>query len=245
MAEIEVPVLIVGGSLVGMTAAALLGHHGVRSLVVEHHRGTAIHPRAASVTQRTMEIFRSVGLDERRTRKVRSAVRPGRGCGRRRNAGGRCDGALHREFQRRHPRPQPDGARVPVAECARADAQGSRATSRRADSLFDGMHLVRTGCGRHQGADPSSRHRGDAGGACAVPGRGGRRAQPHPRCSRRAHARARNLLEQHHDLFPREPPRPPRGQTVGCRIREPPADARLLPLRETVRQRLPGGQHAG
>jgi 2-polyprenyl-6-methoxyphenol hydroxylase-like FAD-dependent oxidoreductase len=64
MAEIEVPVLIVGGSLVGMTAAALLGHHGVRSLVVEHHRGTAIHPRAASVTQRTMEIFRSVGLDE-------------------------------------------------------------------------------------------------------------------------------------------------------------------------------------
>jgi 2-polyprenyl-6-methoxyphenol hydroxylase-like FAD-dependent oxidoreductase len=64
MAEIEVPVLIVGGSLVGMTAALLLGHHGVRSLVVEHHRGTAIHPRAASVTQRTMEIFRSVGLDE-------------------------------------------------------------------------------------------------------------------------------------------------------------------------------------
>ena len=63
-ADIEVPVLIVGGSMVGMTAAVLLGHHGVRSLVVEHHRGTAIHPRAASVTQRTMEIFRSVGLDE-------------------------------------------------------------------------------------------------------------------------------------------------------------------------------------
>ena len=45
-ADIEVPVLIVGGSMVGMTAAVLLGHHGVRSLVVEHHRGTAIHPRA-------------------------------------------------------------------------------------------------------------------------------------------------------------------------------------------------------
>lgn len=64
MADIEVPVLIVGGSLVGMTTALLLGHHGVRSLVVEYHRGTAIHPRAASVTQRTMEIFRSVGLEE-------------------------------------------------------------------------------------------------------------------------------------------------------------------------------------
>src|SRR5262245_19213516 len=50
--------------MVGLSAALLLGHHGVRSLVVEHHRGTAIHPRAASVTQRTMEIFRSVGLED-------------------------------------------------------------------------------------------------------------------------------------------------------------------------------------
>ena len=64
MTDIEVPVLIVGGSLVGMTAALLLGHHGVRPLVVEYHRGTAIHPRAASVTQRTMEIFRSAGLEQ-------------------------------------------------------------------------------------------------------------------------------------------------------------------------------------
>jgi len=62
--DIEVPVLIVGGSMVGMSTALLLGHHGVRSLVVEHHRGTAIHPRAASVTQRTMEIFRSVGIEQ-------------------------------------------------------------------------------------------------------------------------------------------------------------------------------------
>jgi putative polyketide hydroxylase len=64
MTDIEVPVLIVGGSLVGMTAALLLGHHGVRPMVVEYHRGTAIHPRAASVTQRTMEVFRSVGLEQ-------------------------------------------------------------------------------------------------------------------------------------------------------------------------------------
>jgi 2-polyprenyl-6-methoxyphenol hydroxylase-like FAD-dependent oxidoreductase len=62
--DVEIPVLIVGGSMVGMTAALLLGHHGVPSLVVEHHRGTAIHPRAASVTQRTMEVLRSVGLEK-------------------------------------------------------------------------------------------------------------------------------------------------------------------------------------
>jgi len=64
MADIEVPVLIVGGSLVGLSAAMLLGHHGIPSLAVEHHRGTAIHPRAAQINQRTMEIFRTVGIEQ-------------------------------------------------------------------------------------------------------------------------------------------------------------------------------------
>lgn len=63
MSDLDVPVLIVGGSLVGLSAAMLLAQHGIRSLAVEHHRGTAIHPRAAHATQRTMEIFRCVGLE--------------------------------------------------------------------------------------------------------------------------------------------------------------------------------------
>jgi 2-polyprenyl-6-methoxyphenol hydroxylase-like FAD-dependent oxidoreductase len=63
MADLDVPVLVVGGSLVGMSTALLLGHHGVRALAVEHHRGTAIHPRAAQITQRTMEILRAVGIE--------------------------------------------------------------------------------------------------------------------------------------------------------------------------------------
>jgi 2-polyprenyl-6-methoxyphenol hydroxylase-like FAD-dependent oxidoreductase len=63
MSELEVPVLIVGGSLVGMSTALLLGHYGVEALAVEHHRGTAIHPRAAQISQRTMEIFRTVGIE--------------------------------------------------------------------------------------------------------------------------------------------------------------------------------------
>jgi 2-polyprenyl-6-methoxyphenol hydroxylase-like FAD-dependent oxidoreductase len=53
MREIEVPVLICGGSLVGMSAALFLGQHGIRSLAAEYHRGTAIHPRAALATRRT------------------------------------------------------------------------------------------------------------------------------------------------------------------------------------------------
>ena len=61
----DVDVLVVGGSLVGMTSTMLLAHHGVRTLCVEHHAGGAIHPRAALVTQRSMEILRQVGLEQR------------------------------------------------------------------------------------------------------------------------------------------------------------------------------------
>ena len=63
MPETQVPVLVVGGSLVGMATTMLLAHHGIRALCVEHHRGTAIHPRAALITQRTMEVLRVVGLE--------------------------------------------------------------------------------------------------------------------------------------------------------------------------------------
>ncbi|MFO1399656.1 MAG: FAD-dependent monooxygenase [Steroidobacteraceae bacterium] len=62
MGEPEVPVLVVGGSLVGLTASVLLAARRVPHLLVERHRGTAIHPRAASFHQRTLEVFRGVGL---------------------------------------------------------------------------------------------------------------------------------------------------------------------------------------
>jgi 2-polyprenyl-6-methoxyphenol hydroxylase-like FAD-dependent oxidoreductase len=62
MPERHTPVLVVGGSLVGLSTSVLLASYGVPHLVVESHLGTAIHPRAASFHQRTMEVFRSVGL---------------------------------------------------------------------------------------------------------------------------------------------------------------------------------------
>src|SRR5919108_6078801 len=65
MPDEEVPVLIVGGSLVGLTTAALLGHNGVASLAVERHPGTAIHPRAGHFQLRTMEVLRQLGLEDR------------------------------------------------------------------------------------------------------------------------------------------------------------------------------------
>ena len=60
----EVPVLIVGGSLVGLSAAAFLAAQGVETLSVERHRGTAIHPRAGHFQLRTMEVLRSIGLQD-------------------------------------------------------------------------------------------------------------------------------------------------------------------------------------
>src|SRR6516225_9960277 len=69
MPDIEVPVLIVGGSLVGLSSALLLARQGVRTLTVEHHRGTAIHPRAAQMNPRTLEVLRSVGLEQVALRK--------------------------------------------------------------------------------------------------------------------------------------------------------------------------------
>jgi putative polyketide hydroxylase len=57
------PVLIVGGSLVGLSMSLFLTRQGIPSLLVERHPGTAIHPRLASMTARSMEILRSTGTE--------------------------------------------------------------------------------------------------------------------------------------------------------------------------------------
>ena len=61
---VSVPVLIVGGGIVGLSASLFLSHLGVRSLLVERHAGTAIHPRARGFNVRTMELYRELGLDD-------------------------------------------------------------------------------------------------------------------------------------------------------------------------------------
>ncbi|MBV9682989.1 MAG: FAD-dependent monooxygenase, partial [Solirubrobacterales bacterium] len=69
-------VLIVGGSLVGLSAALLLRLHGIDCLVVERHTGTAIHPRAGHFHLRTVEILRSAGLEESVRRKGEEHYHP-------------------------------------------------------------------------------------------------------------------------------------------------------------------------
>lgn len=57
------PVLVVGGSLVGLSTAVFLAWHGVPVVLVERHRGSSAHPRAIGYTTRTLEILRSVGIE--------------------------------------------------------------------------------------------------------------------------------------------------------------------------------------
>jgi 2-polyprenyl-6-methoxyphenol hydroxylase-like FAD-dependent oxidoreductase len=57
------PVVVVGGSLVGLSTAVFLADQGITPLVVERHDGTAIHPRAGHFHLRTLELLRSVGLE--------------------------------------------------------------------------------------------------------------------------------------------------------------------------------------
>ncbi|MGA5699574.1 FAD-dependent oxidoreductase [Peterkaempfera bronchialis] len=59
----RVPVLIVGGSLVGLSTSLFLGRLGVRHLVVERHSGTSVHPRGRGNNVRTMELFRTAGAE--------------------------------------------------------------------------------------------------------------------------------------------------------------------------------------
>ncbi|HEY7340460.1 MAG TPA: FAD-dependent monooxygenase [Ktedonobacterales bacterium] len=63
MSSTTVPVLIVGGGPVGLAASLFLAEHGIRSLLVERHSGTSIHPRARGINFRTMELFRELGLE--------------------------------------------------------------------------------------------------------------------------------------------------------------------------------------
>src|SRR5436190_8730655 len=63
MYDESVPVLIVGGGPVGLSAALFLARHGVHCVLVERHEGTSLVPRATGVHVRTLELFRVAGVE--------------------------------------------------------------------------------------------------------------------------------------------------------------------------------------
>jgi 2,4-dichlorophenol 6-monooxygenase len=62
---VEVPVLVVGAGPAGLALSVTLSRYGLGHLVVERHEGTAHTPRAHIINQRTVEIFRHLGIGER------------------------------------------------------------------------------------------------------------------------------------------------------------------------------------
>ncbi|WP_069173816.1 FAD-dependent oxidoreductase [Streptomyces griseus] len=60
----RVPVLVVGGSLVGLSTSLFLSRLGIRHLLVEKHAGTSTHPRGRGNNVRTMELFRTAGAEQ-------------------------------------------------------------------------------------------------------------------------------------------------------------------------------------
>lgn len=65
MQQIETEVLVVGAGLTGATASLLLARHGIRTMMVSRGKWVADSPRAHIINQRTMEVMRSIGLEER------------------------------------------------------------------------------------------------------------------------------------------------------------------------------------
>jgi putative polyketide hydroxylase len=57
------PVLIVGGGYSGLASSLFLAHHGVHSILVDRHPGVSVQGRARGINQRTLEIYRPLGIE--------------------------------------------------------------------------------------------------------------------------------------------------------------------------------------
>ena len=62
--DVDVPVLIAGGGMIGLSMATFLAQQGIRALTVERMRGGSALPRAGHFHLRTIELFRSAGIEE-------------------------------------------------------------------------------------------------------------------------------------------------------------------------------------
>ncbi|MEU0685793.1 FAD-dependent monooxygenase [Streptomyces uncialis] len=65
MRTIDTSVLVVGAGPAGLTATALLARSGVPTITVTKYEGTANSPRAHITNQRSGEVFRDLGIEDR------------------------------------------------------------------------------------------------------------------------------------------------------------------------------------
>lgn len=64
MPTFDTDVLVIGAGPAGLTAAALLAEYGTSAITVTKYPGTAHSPRAHITNQRTMEVFRDLGMED-------------------------------------------------------------------------------------------------------------------------------------------------------------------------------------
>ena len=62
---VETEVLIVGAGPAGASAGALLATYGIEAMMINKYNGVANTPRAHITNQRTMEVLRDLGIEER------------------------------------------------------------------------------------------------------------------------------------------------------------------------------------
>ena len=62
--DLETDVIVIGAGPAGSTAAVALGRHGIDHVVLTRFHNTANTPRAHITNQRTMEVFRDLGIQE-------------------------------------------------------------------------------------------------------------------------------------------------------------------------------------
>ena len=63
MESIDVPVLIIGGGGCGLSSSIFLSDMGIDHLLIERHDSTSRLPKAHYLNQRTMEVWRTSGVD--------------------------------------------------------------------------------------------------------------------------------------------------------------------------------------
>lgn len=61
--DVDADVVIVGAGPVGLSSALLLQQFGIKTIVIEKHPSVSIHPKARSISCRSMELFRKLGVE--------------------------------------------------------------------------------------------------------------------------------------------------------------------------------------
>ena len=191
----DVPVLIAGGSLVGLSTALFLGLHGVplaRRRAPSRHGDPSARGARQPADDRAVPRRRARGRDHRG---LGPGVRPERGDRVGRVARRPRDRLVLPEHQRGRRGPEPVGAALRHADRARADPAEAGRGARRPARVRHGARLVRGRRRRRDRGRQGSRRRSRAHGPRPLPRRGRRQPQPgaaaarHP--ARRATGRSR------------------------------------------------------